>query len=320
MNHIRFHIESRCWYGTKEERDRNWFMISELKKQGCYLNISIYDHRGSGFAGSHPRRIGLLLLTDEAKARFRENAKTILDTVNPYTGTRLADDPQLVTVEFSNEEEGCMIWTNLKGTRVTANEIQLFNRRFREFLSAKYKNIAALNNAWKSSFDSLEKITVPRGLLSGAAKDSPKSRDFIECCTELQSRMMEFCEKTIREFGYKGLIGQFDVPVWFGDNAVRSQYSQIALGHSYWSHAIGLNLNTQRDAVRGSRAATMQSAVSSAALYWRNLAAAKFADRPYFVTETNHCPPNPYSYEFGLSWAGTLHSRTSVPFFRIRVR
>ena len=35
-------------------------------------------------------------------------------------------------------------------------------------------------------------------------------------------------------------------------------------------------------------------------LYWRNLAAAKFADRPYFVTETNHCIPNPYSYEFGL--------------------
>lgn len=304
MNHIRFHIESRCWYGTKEERDRNWFMISELKKQGCYLNISIYDHRGSGFASSHPRRIGLLLLTDEAKARFRENAKTILDTVNPYTGTRLADDPQLVTVEFSNEEEGCMIWTNLKGTRVTANEIQLFNRRFREFLSAKYKNIAALNNAWKSSFDSFEKITVPRGLLSGTAKDSPKSRDFIECCTELQSRMMEFCEKTIREFGYKGLIGQFDVPVWFGDNAVRSRYSQIALGHSYWSHAIGLNLNTQRDAIRGSRAATMQSAVSSAVLYWRNLAAAKFADRPYFVTETNHCPPNPYSYEFGLVMGG----------------
>ena len=63
------------------------------------------------------------------------------------------------------------------------------------------------------------------------------------------------------------MIGQFDVPVWFGDNAVRNRYSQIALGHSYWSHAIGLNLNTQRDAVRGSRAATMQSAVSSAVLY-----------------------------------------------------
>ena len=304
MNHIRYHIESRCWYGSKEERERNWFMISELKKQGCYLNISIYDHRGSVFSDSLPRRIGLLLLTDEAKARFRENAKTILNTVNPYTGTRLADDPQLVTVEFSNEEEACMIWTKLKGTRVTKKEYELFDLRFREFLTKKYKDIAALNKAWNTSFVSFREIRVPYGLLSGAAKDSPKSRDFIECCTELQNRMMEFCEKTVREFGYKGLIGQFDVPVWFGDNAVRSRYSQVALGHSYWSHAITLDFKSQRDAVRGQRAATMQSAIGSAILYWRNLATAKFADRPYFVTETNHCPPNPYSYEFGLVMGG----------------
>ncbi|UKI31004.1 MAG: hypothetical protein L6W00_24620 [Lentisphaeria bacterium] len=112
--------------------------------------------------------------------------------------------------------------------------------------------------------------------------------------------MMEFCTQVVRELGYTGLVGQFDVPVWFGDNAVRSRYSQFALGHSYWSHAIGINLYQQRDAFRGSRAATMQSSIESSILYWRNLAAAKFADRPYFVTETNHCIPNPYSYEFGL--------------------
>ncbi|UKI31006.1 MAG: hypothetical protein L6W00_24630 [Lentisphaeria bacterium] len=40
MNHIRFHIESECWHGTREERDRHWFLLAELKKQGCYLNIS----------------------------------------------------------------------------------------------------------------------------------------------------------------------------------------------------------------------------------------------------------------------------------------
>ena len=81
-------------------------MIAELKKQGCYLNISLYDHMGSARPDSHPRRIGLLLLTEEAKARFRENAKTILDTVNPYTGTKLKEDPQLIGVEFSNEDKG----------------------------------------------------------------------------------------------------------------------------------------------------------------------------------------------------------------------
>ncbi len=300
MNHIRFHLESRCWHGTKEEQERHWFMLSELKKQGCYLNISIYDHLGSDQKVSHPRRIGLLLLTEEAKNRFRENAKTILDTVNPYTGTKLKDDPQLVCVEFSNEEEGCIIWSSLKGTKVGKDEYALFNAKFREFLKKKYDNIGKLNRSWKSKFASFDAVTVPRGLLSGCAKDSPKSRDFIELCTQLQMAMNEFCTKTVREVGYKGLVGQFDVPVWFGDNAARNSHSQIALGHSYWSHAIWLSIQKQRDNLRGSRAATMQSSIDSSILYWRNLAAAKFADRPYFVTETNHCPPNPYSYEFGL--------------------
>lgn len=300
MNHIRFHIESECWHGTREERDRHWFLLAELKKQGCYLNISLYDHQGSARSDSHPRRIGLLLLTDEAKTRFRENARTILDTVNPYTGMKLKDDPQLIGVEFSNEEEGCILWPNLKGTKVGPKEYALFDLRFREFLKKKYSDIASLNRAWKSNFTDFDAVHVPRYLLSECAKDSPRSRDFIECCTRLQMAMMEFCTQVVRELGYTGLVGQFDVPVWFGDNAVRSRYSQFALGHSYWSHAIGINLYQQRDAFRGSRAATMQSSIESSILYWRNLAAAKFADRPYFVTETNHCIPNPYSYEFGL--------------------
>lgn len=304
MNHLRFHVESECWHGTKEERDRNWFMIAELKKQGCYLNISLYDHMGSARPDSHPRRIGLLLLTEEAKARFRENAKIILDTVNPYTGTKLKEDPQLICVEFSNEEEGCILWPDLKATKVGKKEYALFDLKFREFLKRKYKTLTALNNAWKTNYASFEAVNVPRGLLSGCAKDSPKSRDFIDCCTELQTAMMEFCTRTVREIGYRGLIGQFDVPVWFGDNAVRNSHSQIALGHSYWSHAIMLNLYKQRDSVRGSGAATMLSSLETSALYWRNLVAGKFADRPFFVTETNHCIPNPYSYEFGLLMGG----------------
>ncbi len=300
MNHIRFHLESRCWHGTAEERDRHWFMLSELKKQGCYLNISIYDHLGSVFPESHPRRIGLLLLTEEAKARFRSNTETILNTVNPYTGIKLKDDPQLVGVEFSNEEEGCIIWPQLKGTKVGAAELALFDGKFREFLVKKYGDVTKLNEAWQTKHQSFDEIKVPMWLLAECAEDSPRSRDFIECVTVLQMAMMEFCRATVREIGYKGLIGQFDVPVWFGDNAVRNRYSQMALAHSYWSHAIRTHYLKQHDSLRGFSAATTQSAIETGALYWRNLAATKFADRPLFVTETNHCMPNPYSYEFGL--------------------
>ncbi|UKI31005.1 MAG: beta-galactosidase [Lentisphaeria bacterium] len=86
---------------------------------------------------------------------------------------KLKDDPQLIGVEFSNEEEGCILWPNLKGTKVGPKEYALFDLRFREFLKKKYSDIASLNRAWKSNFTDFDAVHVPRYLLSECAKDSP---------------------------------------------------------------------------------------------------------------------------------------------------
>ena len=114
-----------------EAWDRFFFLTNELRKNGIYLLLSVGDTRhyrpddvkvlDGGEADNLAWRKSveemnrrhwkeaidarkMMPLFDERAARVVENyARRLLTAVNPYSGRKFADDPQLLTVELLNE-------------------------------------------------------------------------------------------------------------------------------------------------------------------------------------------------------------------------
>lgn len=140
---------------TPEGLDRFEYLVAKLEEKGIYLHIDLIVARqfvegdGLDYPGGAPsciKRYGLY------NARLielqKEYARQLLCHVNPYTGRALIDDPAVVTVQINNED------TAIKGNmgadageemRPYREEVQ---RRFNDFLLAKYHTREKLAAAW----------------------------------------------------------------------------------------------------------------------------------------------------------------------------
>ena len=140
---------------TPEGLDRFEYLVAKLEEKGIYLHIDLIVARqfveadGLDYPGGAPsciKRYGLY------NARLielqKEYAKQLLCHINPYTGRALIDDPAVVTVQINNEDtaiKGNMGADAAEEMRPYREEVQ---RRFNDFLLAKYHTREKLAAAW----------------------------------------------------------------------------------------------------------------------------------------------------------------------------
>jgi hypothetical protein len=177
INLIRFHHIDNPWSdgslfhevnGTRElnaERlDRLDYLIYQLKQHGIYVNMNLNVSRtfenadgvvhadslsdfGKGVTQFDPRMISLQ----------KEYASKLLGHVNPYTGTRLADDPVLAMLEIINENTLFRMWyaNALKpiaeGGKLPWRYAEQLDSLWIVFLEGKYKTTDSLEQAWNTS-------------------------------------------------------------------------------------------------------------------------------------------------------------------------
>ncbi len=173
INIVRLHFHDAYWEALWDKSDKTHnrfnpdvidkfdYLVAQLKKNGIYVDINLHVARkynaDDGFpasvndlSGEFSKRIDLL---DRRMIELQKQfARRYLDRVNPYTGTRYVDDPQVAMIEINNENafaswvgEGTSYFDKLpesfRGEVVAAWDA---------FLKRKYGTTARLVDAWSA--------------------------------------------------------------------------------------------------------------------------------------------------------------------------
>ena len=134
--------------------DRLDYLFHCLKQKGIYIQLDLLVRRGymPGDDLDYPDDLmkafkQAYIINRRLVELQKEYADRYLTRVNPYTGLRYIDDPAVILVQVMNEnsvfwDEGCRDGTGLP------SYMKELDRRFNNYLLAKYSSRKALDAAW----------------------------------------------------------------------------------------------------------------------------------------------------------------------------
>lgn len=136
-----------------EALDHFDYFFAALRKEGIYADLNLHvGRRYPGFAdwGEETPQYwkGVDNFFPPMVALQRDYARDLLTHVNPYTGIRYADDPAVAFIEINNENGLIREWRsgNLDGmTEPYRGEL---TRQWQAWLKGRYRDTAALRDAW----------------------------------------------------------------------------------------------------------------------------------------------------------------------------
>lgn len=269
--------------------DKYDYLFYCLKEAGIYLYLDLAGY-GLYFKGSWDEKVtkrGMKTEMMVGYAATRENWKAgvaqLLTHVNPYTKTRLLDDPAVVCLNFYNEQE--MGFLRPKGESGKTLEAA-----WHAWLKKKYSSLAEAMTAWeKPEFAKLASLDeVPFSDPWNATKFGNDYGLFIQ---DYDIEMLGWYIRFIKELGYTGLYTQYDMNATFRYGPIRNELPLVSM-HGYHAHSSA--------AMSPGSVVEQSSSVEAAGSYWRYLAATRLAGKPLFITEHNHGFWNPYQHEDGV--------------------
>ena len=271
-----------------QQLDRLDFLVSELKKNGIYmdlnLNVGRYYKEGDGVRDAEQINrnwVKSLSLYDKRIIELeKEYAHNLLTHVNPYTKTEYRNEPAIAIVEILNENG---IGQGYRPpTQFYADELDgLYNTWLKANLTPE--QLQKLREEAGVQGDA----PIPR-LAGNARATAPKDRYETEVrfFMDLENKFYQDMKTYLRELGVKQpLIGTADHghsgPPW----AMLTSLSKLdALdGHIYWNQYVGVgDVPMVNDPLHSTVVQLSRTA---------------FAGKPYTVSETNHPFPNEYASE-----------------------
>ena len=289
-----------------EALDRFDYLVACLKEHGIYLYFDAMTswrgfNKGNGWtqqaqATEFKSRI---FVEDAVREHWKTGVRKLLQHVNPYTQTRLVDDPVVAVVLFFNEQ-------NLNFYRSVNPH---YTEPWRAWLKKKYGTTDALRRAWVDANG--------RGLLKeGVALENvplfdskniwqadPRGRDLGLFVYEAHAELLEWYTKSIRELGYTGLVTHYDWLNHLGIQALRNRVPVISM-HGYHAHP-------SEYTSPGSKV-SQESSVAAGNRLFCSIATTRYNDRPLLITEYGQVFWNRYRYEEGLLMGRYAACRTSM--------
>jgi aryl-phospho-beta-D-glucosidase BglC (GH1 family) len=141
--------------------DRLDSFISELKKQGIYVNLNLHVGRAyTGTPSGYDFSKGLDHFYPPYIAQFKQYVRDLVTHVNPYTGATYADEPAVACIEVNNENTfGMFPPTQLASLpEPFAGELK---RQWTAWLRGKYQTTEGLRAAWGVNDGSVGANVVP---------------------------------------------------------------------------------------------------------------------------------------------------------------
>lgn len=283
-------IEREALYDTADR------LLYELKKNGVYVHLTLTWYKmGLKDYDFHIRddvKLRAVFGEPKVRAQWAKNATYVLNHFNPYTGMRWKDDPMFVCAEYYNELAICYSRMDESRKFHPSDKILPETRAFvmdkwRGWLEKRYKgDISALNAAWDKIFSKKGKFAyksfaeVPC-IVAG-------NDDWERCCWDFMADFVAFAEKTVDATGYKGLKVQNNLGPNVYGTYIRSKTTDYVIANTYFAHPSSFDINNA--------SCYQGNPLQSGAGYWRGIAAMKINNRPFFVTEYNHCYWNTFRY------------------------
>ena len=266
------------------------YFFAELKRNGVYVHLVItWQELGEkGFKMGEMRddsKLRCLFGDKTAWRAWRNVAELQLNHFNPYTNLAWKDDPMFLQVEHFNELS--IVLSRLK--RGTPRTQKLVLSKWRRWLEKKYGTPEKLNESWNRKGFVYNSGTFNFADFSEVGEPFVKNPDWQEFALERKTRFLKFCNKTVRETGYKGIIASENVASSPAQNVPRGEMFESIISNTYFVHPTGLNTKD---------AATRQnSCIGDAFPNLGSVLSRRFADRPIGITEFNHCWWNMRRYE-----------------------
>ncbi len=320
VNCVRFHgIESAGWWVTPEDqltpehkaqRDNFDYFVDQLAQRGIYSDFNLQTYRRysaelgqPGWGNLHD--VILDLFEPKLIEAQKNHARRLLGHVNPYRKLRYADDPAVAFVEINNENS-LFLWNATELLpKLPEHYMTILQGKYNEFLKQKYGANEALLKAW-GSLDEGESLEEGKVKLFGSA-EKPGDRRMVDrmlCLMEVEQAywdgMYNFVKK---DLGCNALVTGTIV---FGPCNLYAQRNMDWIDcHAYWGHPRWAKDVGRWDGVRWTlpRAAMVDSPEKtvtdldsiSGILFF--IAAQQMRDKPFTVSEYNHCAPNDYQAE-----------------------
>lgn len=283
---------------NKLKHDAKWldfmdYFVAEGKKQGIYFYVNLnFGSLGKRYRNSQDvleGRFRFIIGDPVVWNSWKTLTEQLLNHVNPYTGTVWKEDPSIICMEFSNELElGIHYYARLPEPL----KRQLLDR-WHNYLSTKYGSLEAVEKAWGT-------IGSAKGIADFGCPqkywvDNQENRDWNEFLIDRLSEIQLRCAAELRKMGYKGLVTQYNCGKQIRHSRLRAECSDAVSMNTYFNHP--------RGGWGGAGTQYIQtSSIESAVPHYLTAAASRLANRPLLITEHNHCYPNQYQYENGLTF------------------
>ncbi len=266
--------------------DRLDYLIFQLKENGIYINLDAMKSKigytpGNPYDASDKRDFKFdIYFSPAVRANWYNGLKQLLTHRNPYTGTTLAEDPVLAVIVGYNEQEFAFLRERDFSPALPA---------WRAFLKKKYNTISSLNSAWKNKNQELTSFDrIPIFKLSDCHTASGLGNDIAEFISGQETELFHWYKKTLSDFGYKGLVSNFNMGKSLRNTLVRKHIDLVTM-NSY--HAHPSNYNQARSTI------DQASSIENAGNHIRGFIATRILGKPYLITEHGHAFWNRYRYE-----------------------
>ncbi len=259
--------------------DRFHWFAKCLRDRGVYLMVDI----ATNFAGwtqaatkttwSESFYYGLFE-NEQYRRNWRAGFDFLMNRVNPYTKTRMLDDPQYIGITFFNEQE------------------HIFNK----------ENFNVFDPAWRKLHPNAPGFS--EELLRADSADGAAARKFLLAEVDQMNR---FYLDTVRESGFRGVVTQWDMFVRNLEGIAREPMSAVAM-HSYFAHPHNqplLPANYQQRLsygawLKGTMATVdQQSSIRLENSWFGRAAAVRAFGKPFLLTEFSHNAYNRFVHEAG---------------------
>lgn len=267
--------------------DKFDYYVYCMKKNGIYLNFDAmcslygYDLGNPWYPDKSGRNFGYdIYFKESVRENWRKGVGKLLTHVNPYTKTRLAEDPVLAIVNGKNEQEfALMAWKYPENP-------QYMLPSWREFLKRRYQTISAFNSAWAMKGKDWQEI--PVFTRQDATARNRRGEDVARYKSELESGMYDWYVAELRKMGYRGIVINYDMGQNLRYIALRRPFQAIGM-HSYHGHPSSSGPFEQT--------IDQSSSLSNANAVFRGISSTRLTGKPLLVTEYGIVFWNKYRYE-----------------------
>ncbi len=297
-NMVRTHfLDQSLLMGSRRDLEFNPQMLDSLdyllfcmKKHGVYWNFDCmtswigYQAGNMWKSRDHKKSLKSLIYHDKAaRENWIRGVEKFLCRVNPYTKTRMIDDPVLVmAVAFNEQEFG--FWREFDET--------WFLPKWRSFLRKKYGTVEALRRSWgkdSARFKSFDEIPCFNGT------NNYSDADVSEFLLPIEQEMLSWFESQMKRIGFKGYLVNYNAGKNQFFNYLRKDSPLVAMNHY---HAHPSNWISKHSFI------SQKSAIESGIQVFRNFMGTRLTGKPFVVTEQNFAFWNRYRYEQGFVIGG----------------